>query len=200
MDKLADAFTSEGFEAVSVDYPSRDHPIEKLADIAVLDGIDRCPPDSVLNFVTHSLGGILVRYYLTHNEIPRLGRVVMLAPPNKGSEVVDKMRNTPGYTILNGPAGQQLGTGKDSIPMKLGAVNFKLGIIAGTASVNPILSQFLPNPDDGKVSVERTKVEGMTDFMTVDHSHTFIMRAPDVILQTISFIRNGKFIREAPEN
>jgi pimeloyl-ACP methyl ester carboxylesterase len=200
MENLATAFTREGFEVVNVNYPSREHPVERLADMAVREGIDGCPTNSKLNFVTHSLGGILVRYYLAHHEVPRLGRVVMLGPPNKGSEVVDIMRDKPGYVLLNGPAGLQLGTDKDSIPMKLGAVNFELGVIAGTASINIILSQFLPNPDDGKVSVERTKVDGMRDFITVDRSHTFIMQASEVILQAISFIRNGKFIHDDPEN
>lgn len=198
MEIMTASFISEGFDVVNVDYPSRDHPIEKLADIAVNDGIDKCPRDQTLHFVTHSLGGILVRYYLTHNEVSRLGRVVMLAPPNQGSEVVDKLRDKPGYAIINGPAGAQLGTDKDSIPLKLGAANFELGVIAGTSSVNPILSLYLPNPDDGKVSVERTKVAGMKDFITVRHSHPFIMRSSEVIEQVISFIQTGSFIHDVP--
>lgn len=198
MEIMTASFISEGFDVVNVDYPSRDHPIEKLADIAVNDGIDKCPRDQTLHFVTHSLGGILVRYYLTHNEVSRLGRVVMLAPPNQGSEVVDKLRDKPGYAIINGPAGAQLGTDKDSIPLKLGAANFELGVIAGTSSVNPILSLYLPNPDDGKVSVERTKVAGMKDFITVRHSHPFIMRSSEVIEQAISFIQTGSFIHDVP--
>ena len=122
----------------------------------------------------------------------------MLGPPNQGSEVVDELRDRPGYTLLNGPAGSQLGTDQDSIPMKLGAANFELGVIAGTESVNPILSRYLPNPDDGKVSVERTKVEGMKDFITVRHSHPFIMQSSDVIQQAISFIQKGEFIHDVP--
>jgi len=198
MDKMAAAFLKEGFDVVNVDYPSRHHRVETLADIAVNKGIDKCPRSGSLHFVTHSLGGILVRYYLKHTELPRLGRVVMLGPPNQGSEVVDELRDRPGYTLLNGPAGSQLGTDQDSIPMKLGAANFELGVIAGTESVNPILSRYLPNPDDGKVSVERTKVEGMKDFITVRHSHPFIMQSSDVIQQAISFIQKGEFIHDVP--
>lgn len=198
MDRMATAFAREGFDVVNVDYPSRQHPVEELAGIAVKKGIGKCPGDAKLHFVTHSLGGILVRYYLTHNEVSRLGRVVMLGPPNQGSEVVDELRDIPGYAIVNGPAGLQLGTDHDSIPLQLGAVNFELGIIAGTKSVNLILSQYLPNPDDGKVSVERTKVAGMKDFITVHHSHPFIMQSAAVIEQAISFIRKGRFMDDAP--
>lgn len=197
MDKMAAAFAAQGYLVANIDYPSRNHPVEELAEMAVRQGIEQCPSAGTLHFVTHSLGGILVRYYLASHDIPRLGRVVMLAPPNQGSEVVDRLRDTPGYSVLNGPAGQQLGTDKDGIPAKLGTVDFEVGIIAGTESVNPILSQFLPNPDDGKVSVERTKVEGMKDFIAVPNSHTFIMQASEVIDQAISFIKGGKFTHAA---
>jgi pimeloyl-ACP methyl ester carboxylesterase len=198
MDKIALAFLNEGYEVANIDYPSRKLPIEELAGIAVRNGLEKCSSDSTTHFVTHSLGGILVRYYFEKNTLSNLGRVVMLAPPNQGSEVVDNFRNIPGYTMVNGPAGSQLGTTKESVPSKLGAVDFELGIIAGTKSVNIILSQFLPNPDDGKVSTERTKVEGMRDFITVPHSHPFIMQSPDVIKQTILFIKHGYFDHEKP--
>ncbi len=122
----------------------------------------------------------------------------MLAPPNRGSEVVDNLRGVPGFSIVNGPAGAQLGTGGDSVPLSLGPPDYDVGIIAGTRTFNPILSQFLPNPDDGKVSVERTKIDGMKDFIEVPYSHPFIMDAPEVLEQTISFIETGRFIHATP--
>ncbi|MEM9209424.1 MAG: alpha/beta hydrolase, partial [Pseudomonadota bacterium] len=122
----------------------------------------------------------------------------MLAPPNQGSEVVDDFRNVPGFKAINGPAGMQLGTDTDGVIAALGPVEFSLGVIAGTRTFNPILSQSLPNPDDGKVSVESTKVEGMTDFVTVEHSHPFIMQAPAAINYAIAFIKDGSFGVESP--
>lgn len=206
MEKLALALTSEGFQVANTAYPSREHTIEKLSKMAVESGLSACAPGTTVHFVTHSLGGILVRYYfenymenyLEKNELEELGRVVMLAPPNQGSGVVDALRDISVFEFVNGPAGLQLGTDPGSIPSGLGAVEFELGVIAGTSSLNPILSQFLPNPDDGKVSVESTKVEGMADFITVKHSHPFIMQASDVIQQTIHFLRNGNFSHEPP--
>lgn len=123
----------------------------------------------------------------------------MLGPPNQGSEVVDKFSDVPGFSTFNGPAGLQLGTGPDSIPNRLGPVDFTLGVIAGTGSVNPILSATLPNQDDGKVTVARTQVEGMTDFITIDTTHTVIMRNAEVLRQTLAFLRQGKFIHDSPE-
>lgn len=198
MEKLALALTREGFQVANTAYPSREHTIEKLSKMAVESGLSACAPGTTVHFVTHSLGGILVRYYFEKNELEELGRVVMLAPPNQGSGVVDALRDISVFEFVNGPAGLQLGTDPGSIPSGLGAVEFELGVIAGTSSLNPILSQFLPNPDDGKVSVESTKVEGMADFITVKHSHPFIMQASDVIQQTIHFLRNGNFSHEPP--
>lgn len=198
MTKLVPAFEASSYRVANVDYPSREKPIEELAEIAVQKGVDQCGVDAEeqIHFVTHSLGGILLRYYLTHNQLPQLGRVVMLAPPNKGSEVVDKLGKVPGYYWLNGPAGLQLGTDAGSIPSSLGPVTYPVGIVAGTRTINYLLSQFLPNPDDGKVSVKNTRVEGMADFIKLPVSHPFIMRDDSAIQQARAFIENGEFTRE----
>ena len=198
MEKAAAIFEESGYVVANVDYPSRRFPIEDLAPLAVEAGLDECPADSVIHFVTHSLGGILVRYYLEQNEISNLGRVLMFAPPNKGSEVVDRLRHFPGFRAINGPAGNQLGTGEDSIPLMLGPVNYEVGVIAGTRTFNPILSQYLKNPDDGKVSVANTKVAGMTDFIVLPHSHPFIMKSHDAIDQAFAFIETGHFEHGTP--
>lgn len=198
MEKLEATFEARGFTVANVDYPSREKPIEELAKIAVEQGLRECSASSAdtIHFVTHSLGGIILRYYLAHNQISGLGRVVMLAPPNKGSEVVDHLRDAPGFFLVNGPAGAQLGTDEDSIPSTLGPVTYPVGVIAGTRTINLLLSTYLPNPDDGKVSVESTKVEGMSDFIEIPASHPFIMRNKAAIEQALSFIETGAFVHD----
>lgn len=196
MDTMRDALVDDGFEVINVDYPSRDHTIEELSSFAVNAGISACRDiDELKNihFVTHSLGGILVRQYLAGDEIPELGRVVMLGPPNQGSAAIDKLGNVPGVSWVNGPAGRQLGTGKNSVPLALGPADFDVGIIAGNRSIDPVTSAVLKNPDDGRVTVEETKLEGMSDFVVVDHSHAFMMRMTLPIQLTIRFLRTGSF-------
>ena len=149
-----------------------------------------------MHFVTHSLGGILVRQYLRDHDIPNLGRVVMLGPPNKGSEVVDRLSDFPGFRFVNGDAGLELGTGETSVPNQLGRANFELGVIAGTRSINLFLSSMIPGPDDGKVSVENTRLEGMRDHLEMEVTHPFMMRNDRVIDQVIHFLGNGQFSRE----
>ena len=193
MEKLAGELSKEHFQVVNVDYPSRDHAIEELAEISIPPALEQCSAESEIHFVTHSLGGILVRQYLSNNTIPHLGHVVMLGPPNQGSEVVDKLKNVPGFYFLNGDAGMQLGTGAMSVPNKLGPATFDVGIIAGTESINLILSLLIPHTDDGKVAVERTKLEGMNDHIEMDTSHPFMMKNDKVINQVIYYLRHGEF-------
>lgn len=196
MSIMQQALVDADFLVANVDYPSRDHSIEDLANIAVEEGVDRCRAhDGVekIHFVTHSLGGILVRQYLSANTIDKLGRVVMLGPPNQGSRAVDELADVPGFDWINGPAGRQLGKGRESVPLKLGPADFELGIIAGTRSIDPITSAVLEDPDDGRVSVTDTRLEGMDDFVVVEHSHAFMMRMQRPIDLTIEFLRNGSF-------
>ena len=194
MKKLIPPFENEGHQVINVDYPSRKKTVEQLAPLAVNElGFSKCDPASSIHFVTHSLGGILVRYYLAHNDVPKLGRVVMMGPPNQGSQVVDKLRDVPGFKVVNGKAGLQLGTDAESIPKNLGAVEFDLGVIAGNRTVNLLLSRLLPDPDDGKVSVESTMVEGMVDHITLPVTHTFMMKSKSVIEQAVHFIEYGRF-------
>ncbi len=183
-------------------YASRSKTIETLSSDTIPEAVKYCRDRGAtkIHFVAHSMGGILVRYYLKENRIPELGRVVMLSPPNGGSEVVDKLGWTFMFKWLNGPAGQQLGTGKNSIPKQLGAVDFDLGIITGDRSVNLILSCLIPGPDDGKVSVENAKVKGMKDFIVIHGSHPFIMKNKEAMSQVVSYLKTGQFLRKKQQD
>ena len=194
--KMESALVDAGYDVVNFGYPSRSNDIESLAAEVIPDALSQIEVGNTVHFVTHSMGGILIRQYLGEKPIENLGRVVMLGPPNKGSQVVDKLQNVPGFELVNGPAGMQLGTGELSIPSTLGAADFEVGIVAGTRSINLILSTMLPSPDDGKVSVENTKLEGMADHIELPVAHPFLMTNKRVIEQVIHFLETGKFEKE----
>ncbi len=197
MEPMARELTRAGYQVWNIDYPSRTASIEQLAEIAVGPAVTNCLTAGAtqINFVTHSLGGILVRYYLAHHSVPGLGRVVMLGPPNQGSEIVDKLGGWRLFKLINGPAGNELGTDRNSVPNRLGPASFPVGVIAGTRSINWINSLLIPGPDDGKVSVERTKLAGMTDWLALPATHPFIMRNQTAMAQTLAFLQTGQFAR-----
>jgi triacylglycerol lipase len=185
---------SEGYRVVRPGYPSTEAPVEELTRRTLPDAVAACGTDKV-DFVTHSMGGILLRQWVSEVGDARVGRVVMLAPPNQGSEVVDALGNIPAFDWMNGPAGAQMGTGENSLPRSLPPVTFDLGVIAGTQSLNPYFSSILPGRDDGKVSVKSARVDGMRDFLMLPVTHTFIMMNPTVIAQTMIYLDTGKFDR-----
>jgi hypothetical protein len=197
MNKMQASLLADGYKVANWSYPSRKQSINVLAEEAISDAIEACNDSSVrrINFVTHSMGGILVRYYLAKHEIEDLGRVVMLSPPNQGSELVDLWSGLPGFELINGPAGYQLGTDENSLPLQLGPANFEVGIITGNNTTNPFFSIMIPGDDDGKVSVKSARLEGMADFLVVPEAHSFIMRDKAVIQQLTHFLEHGRFNR-----
>ncbi len=196
MNKLEKALAERGYRVHNVAYLSTRDTIRNLAEKAIPPALERCADAPRVHFVTHSLGGILVRQYLGEHAVANLGRVVMLGPPNQGTEVVDKLGDFPGFRFFHGEAGLELGTGKGSVPKRLGRANFDLGIIAGTRSINLILSSLIRGPNDGKVSVDRTRVEGMRDHLEMPVTHPFMMRNPGVIEQVIHYLEHGSFKRD----
>lgn len=195
MAKLEKDLKKQDFFVVNMPYPSREKTIEILSRETIPAVYEQCRRVDAqkIHFVTHSMGGILVRYYLKHNRLQNLGRVVMLSPPNNGSEVVDKLKNLKLFQWINGPAGNQLGTNKSSIPKSLGEPYYDVGVITGDRSINLFLSLLIPGKDDGKVSVESAKLAGMKDFLVVHKSHPMIMNDKTVRSQVVHFIRHGKF-------
>ena len=180
----------EGYRTIRIGYPSLKKPIEELAEHVASRLPD--PGDGRLHFLTHSLGGIVLRCMVAGNRPQNLGRVVMLGPPNRGSAVAVWFLNLAPFRWIIGPAGRQLGNDGDAVPVRLGPVDFEVGVIAGNRALTP-LSLFLPGANDGVVTVEETRVEGTADFRVVRRGHTFIMNSAEVLEPAAHFYRNGKF-------
>lgn len=199
MQPMAHYLSQAGFSCHNLGYPSRKYNIATLATEHVLPQLHRLfagkAKEEPHYFVTHSMGGIILRYLVAYGHIAPPKAVVMLAPPNHGSEIVDKLAHLTAFYWLNGEAGRELGTTPNSLPNqlnKLGAVNFNTGIITGYKSLDP-WQLLLPSANDGKVTLASSKLAGMTDFLALPVSHTFIMQASIVKQQTLHFLQHGFF-------
>ena len=196
MARLACALQRDGYRVINLSYASRDIPLEQLAAdwLPAMLRAQNIDTARRLHFVTHSMGGILLRLYLRDHTRPHLGRIVMLAPPNHGSEVADRLSNNPAFRLFTGLNGHRLGTGPDSLPRQLGPLDADVGIIAGDRSLNPFFSAWIGRPNDGKVSGERTSLAGTRDHDTVPLSNTGLQWRAPVIAQIKTYLRSGKFI------
>lgn len=198
MKRVESALTAQGYRVVNVSYPSRELPFEQLAGEYLParlreHDVARAPH---LHFVTHSLGSLIVRKFLQDARPANLGRVVMIGPPNHGSTAADEART---YALLRDYLGEnlaRLGTGEHSIVSTLGPADFDLGIIAGEVPVNPVFGRVLHGKNDGAVTVESAKLDGMRDFLVVPYSHTVMLWRDAVIQQTLAFLRDGHFRHE----
>jgi triacylglycerol lipase len=195
MKRLEWNLKKQGCHVINLNYHSSRLSVEALSETELrplLESLDR-DPMARIHFVTHSLGAIILRQYLSEHELKRLGRVVMLAPPNHGSAIVDHARASPFWRTFLGPALLELGTGPQDLPDKLGPVRFECGVIAGDRSLNPLLSGMLRGPNDGKVTVDSARIVGMEDFLVVHNSHTWLMWRESNIRQILGFLETGHF-------
>ncbi len=201
MMRLESSLRADGYRVLNLDYASTRNSISTLATQTLGPVFAQPSPHAhdsspKVHIVTHSLGGILVRQFLHDHGVPaNLGRIVMLAPPNQGSELADKLSSWWLYRRINGPAGLELGTDPASTPQRLGPLppRIEVGVIAGSRSFNPLFSALIPGADDGKVSVARTHVSGETAHLTLPSSHTWLMWRKNVVQQIRAFLREGRF-------
>lgn len=193
MRPLSRALEAAGYEVLNLSYPSRTRSMRELIERLYTTIAPKIADAPKVHFVGYSMGGLLVRAYMHLYRPVQAGRVVQLAPPNGGSEVADYLKDWPLYRWLYGPAGQQLITDQESIRDMFGPVDYPLGILAGTRCLDPFCAQLLKGAHDGKVTVERTKLAGMTSHKTIPATHTFFPTHRQVIMDTLQFLQSERF-------
>ena len=195
MNGLAKHVRSSGYEVLNVNYPSTNFSIQELVDIIhpqITEFQERI--SGKLHFVGYSMGGLLIRAYLKKHQPVNLSRVVMVGTPNHGSEIADFLRNFWLYKKLYGPAGQQLVTDQSEFAHIFADDGFELGVIAGNKPLDFISSRIIGKPNDGKVSIESTKLDCMKEHTVMPYDHTFFPARRKMWRQVVSFLGGGKFL------
>ena len=198
MNKLQEAFEKDGYQVLNLDYPSREDTVLNTAS-KLHEKIDAFVVDKTkkVNFVGYSLGGLVTRAYIQKHHPDNLGRVVMLGTPNNGSEVADMLENSSLFNWFYGPAGKDLTTSFNR-NVAFGVPDYEVGIVSGTWTIDPVSYFIIKGPNDGKVSVESTKIENMTDQIVLPVTHTFMPMNSTVVEQAKTFIKSGKFKTGSP--
>jgi pimeloyl-ACP methyl ester carboxylesterase len=191
MAPMAAALRHEGFLTINWKYPSRRYPVEKLADL-LAELLKELDADRT-HFIAHSMGGIIVRNYLSRYKPQNAGRFVMIGTPNQGAYLADKLSAFRLFQYVFGPAGTQLCSGNRGACACAGVPACEFGIIAGGLGWKYGWNPLVPGDNDGTVSVECTRLEGASDFIVVRHAHPVIQMMPKTIKLAISFLRTGKF-------
>ena len=189
---LAQRLTWAGYRATIPRYPSRTAPFAE--QLGTLRGfVQRCCSDVPrVHFVGHSLGALVIRGYLAEHRPDSLGRVVLLAPPNRGSLFVDWLEEMQLASDMLGPVGSALGTDTADLPANLPHPDYEVGIIAGNRSTQPIGPPAIPGPDDGIVSIDQARI-GDVPMLVLPRSHAFIANSRHTANAVIRFLRTGGF-------
>lgn len=189
-----------GYRVVNAQFTSTGRSIEEIADSDFPGILKELDPAAKVHFVAHSMGAIILRQYLASHAVTNLGRVVMLGPPNHGSEIIDRLRPFPLFRSILGRRLTELGTDSKDLPSRLGPAKFDCGVIAGDVPANPLTGAMLHGPNDGKVLVESARLDGMRDFLVVHHSHTWMIWNKDVMRQALAFLHSGAFDHNVTTN
>ncbi len=186
------ALKKKPYQVKNWSYPSRKKRIEQHADDLVLQlqSLAQQSPGQPIHFVTHSMGGLIVRCALNHPNCPheaQIGKAVLIAPPNRGSSFACALHKYKTLRhILGENSGEQLMTtpldGFDSFgnfPKEM-----SLLVISGTMGWNP----FISGRNDGKVRLAETCLKTPHDHEYCYAGHSWICYHPAVIKKTLTFL------------
>lgn len=188
----------QGYRVVSIGYPSMRMSIAEAVEkhieprLAIL--MLKLEPGAKVHFVTHSMGGIVFRAWAARRYAAfPLGRAVLLAPPNRGSEIIDELRQWGWVRWLLGPVSAELGTDAASTPNSLGPLPQDTGIIMGNRDRMPFFRRLLKAESDGVVTIASAQGEGAAEFTLLPTDHTLIILQPAVIRAVHRFLQSGSF-------
>jgi pimeloyl-ACP methyl ester carboxylesterase len=194
---LENLLKAKGYKTLNIDYPSTKYSIEEIVDWLLPIIQKKVDQNRTVNFIGYSMGGLIARAFIHRYRPKKMGRLIQLASPNKGSEIADFLKDNFIFKKVFGPAGQQLITNQKQFKHIFGNVDYELGVIAGDLVLDPISALIMGKPSDGRVSVESTKIKGMKDHIVVKVGHKYFPHSRRVHKYALHFLQNGFFIKQS---
>lgn len=192
MKAIAEYLEDAGYQVYRLGYSSMTRDIEgvkrevfRKADKFIANTDDR------VHFVGHSLGGLLVRSYLDQRNLSQLGNVVIMGSPNKGTPLVEHLKDK-WYFSLGGPVATSLSSKGSKFLQSLKAPYYRLGVIAGVVD-RAGDEGIIPGQDDGIVPLESALVAGARDTIVLNVSHYMMRSDKRVLQQMLHFIKKVSF-------
>jgi len=166
---------------------------------AVVTGL---PTAESISFVGHSLGNLVVRSWMAQAreaELARVNRMVMLGPPNQGSDLAKMAAKVWVLAALSDGAARDLVVDWHKVAPTLPAPQCPFGIVAGGKGDGAGYSMLLDGDDDAVVRVDETRLDGADDFLLVPVHHAAMMKHPAVQQAVSSFLTTGRFPAAPPQ-
>lgn len=190
---LPERLVAAGYAVAPISYASTRRRIaDHAADLEAL--MDRLTGVARVSFVTHSMGGLVVRQMLSQDGAWQsriaVDSVVMVAPPSHGSQVAAMMRDQAFYQLIYGEAGQEL---PNDVAEAVPTLAVPFGVIAGGLGDGEGFNPLVPGDDDGVVSVDEAHLAGEKDFLLIPALHSLILRRPETANAVLTFLKHGRF-------
>lgn len=205
MSRMQRGLEAAGYDPIAWSYPSRRRRLEGHIN-AFQEWLANSEFEGPVHFIGHSLGGLIIRGALAQEPPVTVGRIIMIATPNRGAGIVSRYGRQPFSKFFFGLPMEDLHVNSESL-INLGTPNAEIGIIAGVQPFHPFnpisyinLLHLSEAEHDGTVELDNTYLKGMTDNITVNAHHTFICDDHKVIEQSVHFLKHGKFVHRQAEN
>ena len=189
MNIIAEALSNEGYNVISIQYPTNTDSVEEITEKYIKPALDNIDKERKVNFIVHSMGSGVLRYYLKNNEVKNLGKVVFISPPSHGSALSDN----PVSSMLKEPLGKavsQFSMKKESFVNELGDPDYPCYVMIGNKSNNPVYSAMIPGKDDEMVPLNGSKLD-TCDYKIIDKTtHTSILKDDRTISEIKKYLNN----------
>lgn len=200
---INESLAKNGYSVVNIQYPTVDDRIEEMVDKYIAPVIEnqieklnkinaerkyRNLPELKINFVVHSMGSVLLRYYLENNKLKNLGKVVLISPPSHGSHLSDNIIADI-FKFYVGPAVAELKTNKKSFVNQLENPIYPCYVLIGNKSINPINSFIIKGKDDGMVPIETARLDGASFKIIKNTTHTTILKSQETVDEILEFLK-----------